>query len=88
METQRSEGAHPRLMILACAALLASSAAGAQAEPAPPFLILLQQAHESVPRLAESLANIRAAEGQTVRLVSGPIPLLAWRWRTSGSPIL
>ena len=76
METQFSKGAHPRLIMLAGAILLAGSAARAQAEPAPPFLTLLQQAQETAPRLAESLANIRAAEGQTVQAGVRPNPIV------------
>jgi cobalt-zinc-cadmium efflux system outer membrane protein len=46
----------------------------ANAEPAPPYLALFRQAEQSAPRLAESDANVRAAEGQTVQAALRPNP--------------
>jgi cobalt-zinc-cadmium efflux system outer membrane protein len=46
----------------------------ANAEPAPPYLALFQQAEMGAPRLAESDANVRAAEGQSVTAAVRPNP--------------
>jgi outer membrane protein, heavy metal efflux system len=46
----------------------------AHAEPAPPFLQLVQQAQTVAPRLAESQASIRAAEGRALQAGLRPNP--------------
>src|SRR5689334_6034517 len=74
METPFSKGAHSRLLILACAVIAAGTAGNAAAEPAPPFLMLLQQAQGSAPRLAESAANIQTAEGLALQATARPNP--------------
>ena len=74
METPFSKGAHSRLLILACAVIAAGAADNAAAEPAPPFLMLLQQAQGSAPRLAESAANIQTAEGLALQATARPNP--------------
>jgi cobalt-zinc-cadmium efflux system outer membrane protein len=76
METQISKGAHARLLTLACAVLLGSGAA-AEAEPAPSFLMLLQQARDAAPRLAESAANIQTAEGLALQATARPNPAVS-----------
>jgi cobalt-zinc-cadmium efflux system outer membrane protein len=48
----------------------------AEAEPAPPYLALFRQAEGTAPRLAESAANIGAAEGQTIQAAVRPNPIL------------
>ena len=75
METHRLAGALPRVAPMVLAMLIAGARiAPAGAEPAPPYLMLLQQAEAGAPRLAESDANIRAAEGQTVQAAVRPNP--------------
>jgi cobalt-zinc-cadmium efflux system outer membrane protein len=62
---------------MAFAAMLASAApAPASAESAPPFRQLLEQAQAATPRLMESAANIRAAEGLALQAASRPNPSL------------
>ncbi len=57
------------------AVLLATfGAIAAKAEPAPPYLALFRQAEIAAPRLAESDANVRAAEGGTVQAAVRPNP--------------
>jgi len=46
----------------------------ANAEPAPPYLALFRQAEMAAPRLAESDANVRAAEGQALTAAVRPNP--------------
>lgn len=53
---------------------LALTASPANAEPAPPYLTLFHQAELAAPRLAESDANVRVAEGQTVQAAVRPNP--------------
>jgi len=84
METLTSRGAHAHLLeqvrtpalqgasFLIAAALL--SAQPAYAEPAPPFLMLFRQAETAAPRLAESEATVRAAEGGTIQAAVRPNP--------------
>ena len=74
METPCSKGAHTRLLILACAVFAAGPASIAAAEPAPAFLMLLQQAQGAAPRLAESAANIQTAEGLALQATARPNP--------------
>ena len=75
MNTHRFAGACARLAIT----VLAWGIAGAlitpvMAQPAPPYLALFRQAESAAPRLAESEANIRAAEGQTIQAAVRPNP--------------
>jgi cobalt-zinc-cadmium efflux system outer membrane protein len=49
----------------------------AQAESAPPYSALLRQAEMTAPRLAESEANIRAAEGARIQAAVRPNPSVA-----------
>lgn len=77
MDTHRFAGAYARLAIMVLALIVASAAtAPAMAEPAPAYLTLLRQAESAAPRLAESEANIRAAEGQTVQAAVRPNPII------------
>lgn len=78
MNTHRYAGACARLAIMVLAWVIAgASLAPAMAQPAPPYLVLFQQAESAAPRLAESDANIRAAEGQTVQAAVRPNPTIS-----------
>jgi outer membrane protein, heavy metal efflux system len=46
----------------------------AHAEPAPPYAALFQQAQATAPRLAESQANVRVAEGRALQAGLRPNP--------------
>jgi cobalt-zinc-cadmium efflux system outer membrane protein len=65
--------------VIAFAVLLGSvsMAAMVHAEPAPPYLALFRQAEMAAPRLAESDANVRAAEGQAVQAAVRPNPTVS-----------
>ena len=78
METHRFAGACARLAIAALALVIAGAVVGpAMAQPAPPYLALFRQAESAAPRLVESDANIRAAEGQTIQAAVRPNPNLS-----------
>jgi len=78
METHRFAGARARLAMAALALVIAGAVVGpAMAQPAPPYLALFRQAESAAPRLAESDANIRAAEGQTIQAAVRPNPNLS-----------
>ena len=75
METHRFSGARARLVITAVAIVFATTGfSTANAEPAPSYLVLFRQAEGTAPRLAESEANIRAAQGQTIQAAVRPNP--------------
>ncbi len=75
MDTHRYAGACARLAITVLAMVIAGARiAPTMAQPAPPYLTLFQQAESLAPRLAESDANIRAAEGQTIQAAVRPNP--------------
>ena len=69
-------GALARLPIMVFAMMLAIATAPARAQPAPPFKDLLEQAQAAAPRLVESAANIRVAEGLAVQAATRPNPSL------------
>ena len=75
MDIDRSRG------VLAClrwaAATVVIFIAPANAEPAPTFSMLLQQAEAMAPRLAEIQANLRSAEGAAIQAGVRPNPSLA-----------
>lgn len=75
MDMHRSRGVLARP--LWAGGIVIASAAIAHAEPAPPFSVLLQQAESTSPRLAETHANIRAAEGAAIQASARPNPSLA-----------
>src|SRR5207302_5347972 len=75
METHRFRGASARLAMAAVVCCAALSAA--KAEPAPPLSVLLRQSEASAPRLAESEANIRAAQGAAVQAAVRPNPTVS-----------
>jgi len=64
--------AHPMALMLALAGL--TPHASAQPLIAPPYAALFQQAQATAPRLAESQANIRAAEGLALQAGLRPNP--------------
>jgi len=82
METLISRGAHAHLRksarkratLVAYLLLSTGFVQAAAAQPAPPFLMLFRQAEMAAPRLAESEANVRAAEGGTVQAAVRPNP--------------
>ena len=77
MNTHRFAGACARSAMMVLAWVMAgASIAPATAQPAPPYLALFRQAEIAAPRLAESDANIRAAEGQTIQAAVRPNPIL------------
>ncbi|HXJ00533.1 MAG TPA: TolC family protein [Micropepsaceae bacterium] len=63
-----------RLVAASGVAMLCAVFSPARAEPAPPYSALIQQAQLTAPRLAESDANIRAAEGASVQAAVRPNP--------------
>ena len=63
---------HPLVLMLALGWL--APQASAQTMIAPPYMALFQQAQGSAPRLAESQANIRAAEGLALQAGLRPNP--------------
>ncbi len=79
MDTHRFAGACARLAIMVLALIIAGAAtAPVTAQPAPAYLTLFRQAESAAPpRLAESEANIRAAEGQAVQAAVRPNPNLS-----------
>jgi cobalt-zinc-cadmium efflux system outer membrane protein len=72
--------AHPLALMLALAGLpphasaQPTNAAAANAGTAPPYAALFQQAQAIAPRLAESQANVRAAEGRALQTGLRPNP--------------
>lgn len=64
--------AHPLALMLALAGPIQD--ASAQSMVAPPYAALFQQAQGNAPRLAESQANIRAAEGLALQAGLRPNP--------------
>jgi cobalt-zinc-cadmium efflux system outer membrane protein len=77
MNTHRFAGACARLAITVLAWVIAGALiAPVMAQPAPPYLALFHQAENAAPRLAESDANIRAAEGQTIQAAVRPNPII------------
>ena len=87
MEMNISGGAHTRLSpanlpclskrgVAALALIAAFGFSQAMAEPAPPYLALVRQTEGTAPRLAESDAYIRAAEGQAVQAAVRPNPVV------------
>lgn len=76
MNPHVSRGALARLPFIVLGIVFAITTAPARAEPAPPFRALLQQAQAAAPRLAESAANIRAAEGLALQAAARPNPSL------------
>ena len=75
MKTHRLGGAPTRLVISASALLLGCAAFfPARADPAPPFQQLFKRAEGIAPRLAESAANVRVAEGQALQATARPNP--------------
>jgi cobalt-zinc-cadmium efflux system outer membrane protein len=74
-----------RLKLACCAAVfVAFGGTTAQAEPAPPYAELFRQAQRIAPRLAESDANIRAAEGQAVQAAVRPNPNIVFEAENIG----
>src|SRR2546423_2960718 len=71
METRRFRGASARLTMVA---VVCCAVSAVKAEPAPPLSVLLLQPEERAPRLAESGANIRAAEGGAAQAGLRPNP--------------
>lgn len=77
MDPHFYRGALARLPSVACAIVLAGAASvPACAQPAPPFKQLLEQAQATTPRLMESAANVRAAEGLALQAAARPNPSL------------
>jgi cobalt-zinc-cadmium efflux system outer membrane protein len=77
MNTHRYAGAILRRAVTVLVLGIAGAVcAPAMAEPAPPYLALFRQAEGLAPRLAESDANIRAAEGQSIQAAVRPNPTL------------
>ena len=83
METHFSRGAHARLAIAAL--IFAAGVSAPHAEPAPPYLVLFRQAESTAPRLAESAANVRGAEGQALQATVRPNPSLGLEVENIGS---
>jgi outer membrane protein, heavy metal efflux system len=71
-ESKRSRVKLPNAVLTL--AMLFGSFSSANAEPAPPFIALLERAEGIAPRLAESDANVRAAEGDTLTAAVRPNP--------------
>src|SRR5207237_8659460 len=74
METRRFRGASPRMTMPAMACCAVSAV---KAEPARPLSVVLRQSEATAPRLAESEANIRAAEGAAVQAAVRPNPTVS-----------
>lgn len=76
MEKHFSKGAHARLTLTTLAMVFACEISACKAEPAPSYLALFRQAENAAPRLAESAANVRAAEGLALQATVRPNPSL------------
>jgi outer membrane protein, heavy metal efflux system len=76
MENFFSKGARMRLALPAFAMLSCFVSSASSAEPAPPYPALFRQAQSAAPRLAESAANVRGAEGQALQAAARPNPSL------------
>src|SRR5882757_353643 len=75
METQRSKGTRSRLAIMTIAASIGvAQFSPARAESAPAYITLFRQAEMAAPRLQESDANIRVAEGLNIQAAVRPNP--------------
>src|SRR5258706_8007700 len=86
MEPCFLKGAHARHVMSAFAVLLViDTSFPAKADPAPPFLQLFRQAEAAAPRLAESAANVRSAEGQAQQAAVRPNPSLGLEVENIGS---
>jgi cobalt-zinc-cadmium efflux system outer membrane protein len=66
----------PPLAVLLGALASIPPLAGAQAEPAPTYRALLEQAQASAPRLAESRSDIARSEGLALQAAARPNPTL------------
>ena len=74
--------AHPMALVLAVAGVVPH--ASAQPTIAPPYAALFQQAQALAPRLAESQANIRAAEGRALQAGLRPNPMAGFEVENLG----
>ncbi len=75
--------AHPMALMLALAGL--PPHASAQPLIAPPYAALFQQAQGIAPRLAESQANVRAAEGRALQAGVRPNPTAGLEFENIGA---
>jgi len=86
MEPCFLKGARARLVVSTFTVLLVTCVFfPAKADPAPPFLQLFRQTEAIAPRLAESAANVRAAEGQALQATVRPNPSLGLEVENIGS---
>ena len=85
METHVSGGARARLAMAVLAMVFGEGVAASNAEPAPPYLALFRQAESASPRLAESAANVRGAEGLALQATVRPNPSLGLEVENIGS---
>src|SRR5262245_47970372 len=67
-----------------CGATILFGMTAAQAEPAQSYAEIFRQAETLAPRLAESGANVRAAEGQAVQAATRPNPNLTFEAENIG----
>jgi cobalt-zinc-cadmium efflux system outer membrane protein len=85
METHFSKGAPAHLALAVLAVIFGAGVSASNAEPAPPYLVLFRQAESASPRLAESAANVRSAEGQALQATVRPNPSLGLEVENIGS---
>ena len=85
MDTHFSRGAHACLAMVALVIASGTGISVSNAEQAPPYLALFRQAESTSPRVAESAANVRSAEGQALQASVRPNPSLGLEVENIGS---